>query len=59
MVLGELASGEAAPGAELDVFFVYAGAAVDREALCRRFREALAGLSRDSLLFAPDAARRR
>ena len=53
VVLGELASGEAAPGAKLDVLFVYAGAAVDREALCRRFREALADLSRDSLLFAP------
>ena len=55
IVLGELASGEAAPGAGLDVLFVHEGgtAAGEPEALCRRFREALADLSRDSLLFAP------
>ncbi len=53
-VLGDLASGEAAPGADLDVMFVYDGGPLDYyEALCRRFLKALRGLSHDNLLFAP------
>ncbi len=53
VVLGDLASGEAAPGAELDVVFVYdGGPAKYYESLCRRFLEALRVLSRDNLLFA-------
>ena len=48
------ASGDAAPGAELDVLFVYdRGPAEYYEALCRRFLEELDALSRDNLLFAP------
>ena len=53
VALGDLASGEAAPGVELDVLFVYDGPASHHEALCRRFHEALRTLSRGSLLFAP------
>jgi len=54
IVLGDLASGEVAPGTALDVLFVHdGGSASDLEALCRRFREALRALSRVSLLFAP------
>ena len=53
-VLGDLASGEAAPGAGLDVVFVYDdGPAEYYEALCRRFLDALSALSHDTLLFAP------
>ena len=53
-VLGDLASGEAAPGAELDVVCVYDGGTSEYyEALCRRFLEALSALSHDNLLFAP------
>ena len=52
-VLGDLASGEASPSAELDVVFVYDGGPAEYyEALCRRFLDALGGLSRDNLLFA-------
>ncbi len=53
ILLGDLASGEAAPGAALDLVFVCDGPAEDWEALCRAFRQALRTLSRDSLLFAP------
>ncbi len=54
VVLGDLASKEAAPGAELDVVFVYDGGPAEYyETLCRRFLEALRGLSHDNLLFAP------
>jgi len=53
-VLGPLANGEALPGAELDVRFVYdGGPARYYEALCRRFRKALRALSRNNLLLAP------
>ena len=53
-VLGDLASGEASPGAELDVMFVYDGGPAEYyEALCRRFLDALGALSHDNLLFAP------
>ena len=54
ILLGDLASGEAAPGADIAVLFVRdGGRPADREALCRRFNEALAELSGASLLFAP------
>ncbi|MCZ0934075.1 MAG: fatty acid desaturase [Gemmatimonadetes bacterium] len=54
LVLGPLASGEALPGTELDVRFVYDGEpARYYEALCRRFRKALRALSRNNLLLAP------
>ena len=54
VVLGDVASGEAAPGAELDLLFVHDGAPAEyHEALCRRFVEALRTLSSDHLLFAP------
>ena len=53
-VLGPLADGEALPGAELDVRFVYdGGPARYYEALCRRVRKALRALSRNNLLLAP------
>ncbi len=53
-VLGPLAGGQAMPGVELDVRFVYdGGPAKYYEALCRRFRKALRALSRDNLLLAP------
>ena len=56
VVLGDVASGEAAPGAKLDVVFVYAGGSPKaHESLCRRFFEGLRELSRDNLLFAPIA----
>ena len=53
VALGDLASGEAAPGADLDVLFVHDGAAGHHAALCRRFQDALRTLTRGSLLFAP------
>ncbi|MCY4548326.1 MAG: fatty acid desaturase [Defluviicoccus sp.] len=53
-VLGDLASREAAPGVALDILFVHDGdPAGAHDGLCRRFRDALGELSRDSLLFAP------
>ena len=53
-VLGPLAGGDALPGTELDVRFVYDGEpARYYEALCRRFRKALRALSRNNLLLAP------
>ena len=56
VVLGDVASGETAPGAELEVAFVYAGGLPKaRESLCRAYFEGLRELSRDNLLFAPIA----
>ena len=53
-VLGDLAGGDAAPGAELEVLLVHDGVPADyREALCRGFLEALRALSQANLLFAP------
>ncbi|MYH35764.1 MAG: hypothetical protein F4160_03080, partial [Rhodospirillaceae bacterium] len=53
-VLGDLASREAAPGAALDILFVYEGGSDDSyDGLCWRFLEALRELSRDSLFLAP------
>jgi len=53
VILGDLASGEAVPGADLDVLFLHDGGSTDHaEALCRRFHEALRTLCRDHLLFA-------
>ena len=54
VVLGDLASGEVALGAKLEVVFVYAGGSPkSHESLCRSFFERLRELSRDNLLFAP------
>ena len=54
VILGDVASGEVAPGADLDVMFVYdGGPARYCEALCRSFLAELRALSRDNLLFAP------
>ncbi len=52
--LGDLASREVYPGVAMDMLFVRDGAGADEnERLCRRFRETLADLARDSLLFSP------
>ena len=54
VVLGDLASGEAAPRCELDVLFVHAGGSPRHlQSLCGEFVEALRDLSRDNLLLAP------
>ena len=54
VVLGDLASGEVAPGCELDVLFLCAGGSPNHhESLCREFLGALRELSRDNLLLAP------
>ena len=54
VVLGDIASGEAAPGCELDMLFLHAdGSPKHHESLCRKFLEALRELSRDNLLLAP------
>ena len=53
-VLGPLATGEAMPGLELDVRFVYDGGPdAYYGALWRRYRKALHALSRGNLLLAP------
>jgi len=53
-LLGDLASGEAAPGAALEVLLLYEGDDTRYyEALCRRFLAGLRVLSRQNLLFAP------
>ena len=52
-VVGPLAGGEAMPGAELDVRFVHDGGPTRyNQALVRRFRKALRGLTRHNLLLA-------
>ena len=54
VVLGDAASGEAAPGLELRMLLVHEGGpAAHYEALCPRIRDALHALTQDSLLFAP------
>lgn len=54
VLLGESASGEAAPGAWLDVMFAYEGGPVEYyQALCRRFLEELRTFSHENLLFQP------
>ena len=54
VVTGALAGRDVAPGAELDVLFVYDGDPVHYyEELCSRFRDALRALSGDNLLVAP------
>ncbi len=54
VILGDLASGEAAPGTKLDVLFVYDGGSVEYyEAMCYHFHEGLRAFSHDNLLFAP------
>ena len=52
--LGDLASREVYPGMAIDMLFVHDGAGDGEvERLCRRFRETLTELARDSLLFSP------
>ena len=52
--LGDLASREVHPGIGIELLFVHDGWQFgENERLCRRFREALADLARDSLLFSP------
>ena len=59
VVLDDLASREAAPGAELHLLFVHEGGQQDHyDSLCRRILEATDGLSVDSLLFGPIPAAR-
>ena len=54
VLLGDLASREAAPGMELRIELVCDGKPLERQiALCRKFLDALDALSRDNLLFAP------
>lgn len=54
VLLGDLASGEVAPGAALDVLLTYDGGdARYYQALCRRFLAELRALSHQNLLFAP------
>lgn len=54
VILGEVASGEAAPGTRLDVLFVYDGGPVEYyQALCSRFFEGLRVFSHENLLFEP------
>ncbi|MCY4394186.1 MAG: fatty acid desaturase [Rhodospirillaceae bacterium] len=53
-ILGDPASRETAPGAALEILFVYEGGSDDSyDGLCWRFHDALRELSRDSLIFAP------
>ena len=52
--LGDLASREVYPGVAIDMLFVYDGrGSGENERLCRRFRQSLSDLARDSLLFSP------
>ncbi len=55
VVLGEIAGGEATPGAGLDVMFLYDGSGTPDHyrTLCERFLDALRVLSRDNLLLSP------
>ena len=54
MCLGDLASREVYPGVIIDVLFVHDGWQFgENERLCRRFRETLTDLAKDSLLFSP------
>ena len=54
VLLGESASGEAAPGTRLDVMFVYDGGPVEYfQALCGCFLEELRAFSHENLLFEP------
>ena len=52
--LGDLASREACPGVAVDMLFVHDGLQLDENRhLCRRFRDTVTDLARDSLLFSP------
>ena len=54
MCLGDLASREVYPGVKVDMLFVHDGWQFgENERLCRRFRETLTDLAKDSLLFSP------
>ena len=60
VILGDLASREAAPRAPLEFLFLHeGGAAGSHEALCRRFHEVLRILTRGNLLLAPFSVRSR
>ncbi len=61
LLLGDLASRDTAPGADLDLMLVYDGDAGHHKAMGRRFLDVLRELSEDNLLLAPvppGAARR-
>ena len=55
MILGDPAVGEAAPGVELDLMFLYdgSGSPDHYRSLCERSLDALRALSRDNLLLSP------
>ena len=54
VALGDVASGEAAPGLEMRLALVHEGGpAAHYDALCRRISDALHALTQDSLLFRP------
>ncbi len=54
VVLGDVASREAAPGLDVKLLLVYEGTpAAHYAALCRKIRDALRNLTLDNLLFAP------
>ena len=56
ILLGDLASRETYPGVAIEMLFVHDGRRLgENERLCRRFRENLADLAQDSLLFSPIA----
>ena len=56
VALGDIASGEAAPGLEMRLALVHEGSpAAHYEALCRRIRDALHALTQDNLVFAAAA----
>ncbi len=52
--IGDLASREVFPGVAVEILFVHDGGELDRNVhLCRRFRDRLTDLARNSLLFSP------
>ena len=56
MFLGDLASRQVYPGAPVELMLVHDGRQLgENRRLCRRFRDTLAELARDSLLFSPVA----
>jgi len=57
VLLGDLASRETAPGADIELVLVYDGDPEHHEAMGRRFLGALRDLSGDNLLFAPASPR--
>ena len=54
LLLGDLASRDVFPGVAIELLIVHEGwRSREFERLCRRFRKALSGLAKDSLLFSP------